>query len=165
MSLQMSSKLLGSCGRLKKYYCTKISIGSIVVGNLKNLKVGNRVRVSKLITEYEILKFADLTLDYNPIHITSQKKIVHGAYLNGLVSGVIGTKLPGAGTIVVEQLLRFPNPCYAGDTIEITVEVVSIRKIIKCKYKCVANMERLVLEGEAKLILGESTIQKIGTGK
>lgn len=132
-------------------------------GSLKSLslRVGNRVSVTKLITEEEILGFAKLTDDYNPIHVKSPKNIVHGAYLNGLVSGVLGTKLPGPGTIVVEQLIRYPRPCYAGDTVVITIEILSMRKIIKCKYTCLANTERLVLEGEAKLVLGDSNMKKI----
>ncbi|KMQ93633.1 armadillo repeat-containing protein 7 [Lasius niger] len=56
--------------------------------------------------------------DYNPIHTESARNIAHGALLNGLVSGLIGTKLPGAGTIVIKQNLTFPNPCYAGDSVE-----------------------------------------------
>ncbi|XP_015185037.1 PREDICTED: uncharacterized protein LOC107070967 [Polistes dominula] len=90
-----------------------------------SLKVGDRVSISKTITNNDVLSFAQLTNDYNPIHITSDKNIVHGALLNGLVSGVLGTKLPGPGTIVTEQTLKYPNSCYVGDTVEIIVQIIS----------------------------------------
>lgn len=119
---------------------------------MNNLREGDQVSVFKVITNDDILKFAELTGDYNPIHIDSARNIAHGALLNGLVSGLIGTKLPGAGTIVIEQNLTFPKPCYAGDTVEVIVKIVSVRKIIKCEYMCIANGDKIVLEGEAKVM-------------
>lgn len=117
-----------------------------------NLTEGDQISVYRKITNNDILKFAELTGDFNPIHTESARNIVHGAFLNGLVSGLIGTKLPGAGTVVIEQHLTFPKPCYAGDIVEITVKVVSVRKIIKCEYTCIANGENVVLEGIAKVM-------------
>ncbi|CAK9814056.1 Armadillo repeat-containing protein 7 [Anthophora quadrimaculata] len=110
---------------------------------LRNVKVGNKISVFKTITKDDILDFAKLTGDYNPLHVESSNNLVHGALLNGLVSGVLGTKIPGPGTIVVEQNLTFPAPCYAGDTIEIKVQIVSVRKIMK--YKMYPALLLLVL--------------------
>ncbi|XP_001606122.2 uncharacterized protein LOC100114266 [Nasonia vitripennis] len=92
---------------------------------LENLKIGNRVSIQRTVTENDVLGFAKLTNDYNPIHINSTRNIVHGAFLNGLLSGILGTKLPGPGTVVVEQIIRYPKPCYVGDTVEISVEITS----------------------------------------
>lgn len=144
-----------------KKYCTKVSSGSNGAGTLENLKIGNRVSIQRTVTEDDVLGFAKLTNDYNPIHINSTKNIVHGAFLNGLLSGILGTKLPGPGTVVVEQVIRYPKPCYVGDTVEISVEITSVRKIVKCKYTCVANAERIVMEGEAKLVTNASKTKKI----
>ncbi|CAB0034752.1 unnamed protein product [Trichogramma brassicae] len=143
-----------------KEYCTKISSGS-AAANLENLKIGDKVSIQRTVTEDDVLGFAKLTNDYNPIHINSTKNIVHGAFLNGLLSGILGTKLPGPGTVVVEQILRYPKPCYVGDTVEISVEITSVRKIVKCKYTCMANSERIVMEGEAKLVTDSTRTQKI----
>ncbi|XP_063972641.1 uncharacterized protein LOC135160243 [Diachasmimorpha longicaudata] len=129
-----------------------VKMRSINYGALPNLIVGSKVSVTRQVTKNDIITFCQLTNDYNPIH-TSEKPIVHGALLNGFLSGVLGTKLPGPGTIVLEQQLRYKNPCYAGDKVEIIVEVLEVRKIIKCGYKLVANAERIVLEGEGKFIL------------
>lgn len=145
-----------------KKYCTIPEVESSQTNLVQtNLKPGSRVSILRVITKEDVLAFAQLTNDYNPIHVNSEKNIAHGAFLNGLLSGILGTKLPGPGTLVVEQVLRFPKPCYVGDTVELSVEIVAVRKIIKCKYKCIANTNRVVLEGEAKLIKSEGITQKI----
>lgn len=146
-------KLIQLFAGFLKHHPAKIStVRSFANTTTNNLREGDQVSVFKLITDYDILKFAELTGDYNPIHTESARKIAHGALLNGLVSGIIGTKLPGAGTVVIEQHLMFPNPCYAGDTLEVTVKIVSVRKIILCTYTCIANGDKVVMEGEAKLV-------------
>ncbi|XP_011502862.1 PREDICTED: hydroxyacyl-thioester dehydratase type 2, mitochondrial-like [Ceratosolen solmsi marchali] len=144
-----------------KKYCTKVSSSSNVNKNLENLKIGNRVSIQRTVTEDDVLRFIKLSNDYNPIHINCAKNIVHGAFLNSLLSGIIGTKLPGPGTVIIEQILKYPNPCYVGDTVEISVEIISVRKMVKCKYTCIANSERIVMEGEAKLITNSNITKKI----
>lgn len=144
-----------------KKYCTIPEVETNQKNLVTNLKPGSRVSILRMITKEDVLAFAQLTNDYNPIHVNSEKNIAHGAFLNGLLSGILGTKLPGPGTLVVEQILRFPKPCFVGDTVELSVEIVSVRKIIKCKYKCIANTNRVVLEGEAKLIKNDDVTQKI----
>lgn len=139
-------------GFLKNHFIRTSKMRSFADTAMNNLREGDQVSVLKVITNDDILKFAELTGDHNPIHTESARNIAHGALLNGLVSGLIGTKLPGAGTIVIEQNLTFPKPCYAGDTVEVIVKITSIRKIIKCAYMCIANGDRIVLEGEAKLM-------------
>lgn len=155
------AKMLRTMLASAKKYCTKVSSGSNTTGTLENLKIGNRVSIQRTVTEDDVLGFAKLTNDYNPIHINSTKNIVHGAFLNGLLSGILGTKLPGPGTVVVEQIIRYPKPCYVGDTVEISVEITSVRKIVKCKYTCIANADRIVMEGEAKLVTNTNKTKKI----
>ena len=158
----MKAKTLRTLLKSVKKYCT-LPPGAEANQKelLSNIKPGSRVSILRVITKEDILAFAQLTNDYNPIHVSSQKNIAHGAFLNGLLSGILGTKLPGPGTLVVDQVLRFPKPCFVGDTVELSVEIVSVKKIIKCKYKCVANTDRVVLEGEAKLIKNEGIVQKL----
>lgn len=139
-------------GFLKNHSMKTSSKIRLYANTINNLREGDQVSVFKVITNDDILKFAELTGDYNPIHIESTRNIAHGAFLNGLVSGLLGTKLPGAGTIVIEQNLTFPKPCYAGDSVEVIVKIVSVRKIIKCVYMCIANGDKIVLEGEAKVM-------------
>lgn len=116
----------------------------------KAFSVGDRVVISKRIDKQDIADFARLSGDINPIHF-GERPLVHGIYLAGLVSGVIGTKLPGNGSILVSKSLRFPNACFAGDRVEIEVQLLSIRKLIKCGFWCrVGN--KIVMEGTADVI-------------
>lgn len=124
----------------------------------KNVKVGDCVAVERSCTLEEVQAFAKVTRDWNPIHRTKEGDdspvIVHGAYLSGLVSAVMGTELPGPGSILAEQLLKFPSPCYAGETVLVEVEVVSARKIVECEFRCCVG-EKVVLRGSAKLIVNK----------
>jgi acyl dehydratase len=133
---------------------------TVVDQNKFPLKEGDKVTEVKCISQEDVDAFAELTGDHNPVHKVGSRTsghpvIVHGALLNGLISGVIGTKLPGPGTIVVSQTLQFPNPCYSGEQVTVTVEITAVRKLIVCKFNCTVNRESriTVLHGEAKLIL------------
>lgn len=116
----------------------------------KAFAVGDRVVVLKRIGKSDVDDFARLSGDTNPIH-SGDRPLVHGVYLAGLVSGVIGTKLPGDGTVLVSKNLRFPNACYAGDQVKIEVEIQSIRKIIKCGFLCSVE-NKIVMVGTADVI-------------
>lgn len=111
--------------------------------------------LERKISAEDVNLFSKLTGDFNTVHSSPENKpsIVHGALLNGIVSGVIGTRLPGNGTIVVSQTFRFPNPCYVGETIVVTVKIVDVRKILTCTYNIVNKQSKaLVMEGSAKLV-------------
>ncbi|KAJ8944893.1 hypothetical protein NQ314_009349 [Rhamnusium bicolor] len=69
---------------------------SSVLSKLTTYVVGDQVTISRKITKEEVEEFTRISGDTNPIH-TGDKAIVHGAFLNSIVSGVIGTKLPGPG--------------------------------------------------------------------
>lgn len=98
------------------------------------LKIGQEARFTKKIVESDVYKFAEITEDYNPIHINDEeakqsvfgKKIAHGMYGGGLISAVLGTKMPGAGTIYLEQNLKFLKPIFFEDTVTVQVTVSDI---------------------------------------
>ena len=121
-----------------------------------SFKVDDIVKVVRTVTQKELDLFSSLSGDHNPIHKQDQqnKPLVHGAFLNSIVAGVIGTKLPGPGTIVISQNFSFPSKCFADEPIDVTVELVDVRKIIKVKYKCSQNGNE-VMEGEARLMLSK----------
>ncbi|XP_044739015.1 LOW QUALITY PROTEIN: uncharacterized protein LOC123300498 [Chrysoperla carnea] len=128
---------------------------STIVNTRKKFNVGDKVTIGRNISIEDVKLFSEMTGDFNTIHFNGDKSVIHGAFLNGLVSGVIGSKLPGPGTLVVEQTLKFPNKCYVNDYIQITVELVEIKKIIHfVKYVCMVD-EKIVLEGNAKLVFKE----------
>ncbi|XP_063225395.1 hydroxyacyl-thioester dehydratase type 2, mitochondrial-like isoform X2 [Bacillus rossius redtenbacheri] len=119
----------------------------------KQLSAGDSATVSKVVTPGDVEAFSSLTGDVNPVHF-GRDAIVPGALLNGLVSGVMGARLPGPGTKVVAQTLNFPNACPVGDQVCVTVTVTSVRKIVVCSFSCVTSRnQKTVLRGEAKLIV------------
>lgn len=123
---------------------------------VNNIPIGKVVSASRTMTIQDIEKFTELSGDTNIIHNHERQEnaVVHGAFLNSLVSAVIGTKLPGSGCLVVHQTLNFPNKCYVGETVDVTVEVVENRKIMKVDFICdVKEKKKTVLYGSAKLIM------------
>lgn len=118
------------------------------------LVVGASASIKKTISEEEVKTFCKLSGDWNPIHCQTDKPVVHGALLNGLVSGVIGTKLPGPGTLLLKESLRFPNPCFVGDSVVVTVELTDVRRLVSCKFNVTSeSSNKVVMEGEATLLI------------
>jgi 3-hydroxybutyryl-CoA dehydratase len=127
---------------------------------LDELRVGDRAEFSKTITETDVYLYAGVTGDLNPAHINEEyakktffkTRIVHGMLLAGLISGVLGNKLPGPGTVYIRQELNFLAPVRIGDTITAAVEILEIMaeaKRIRAKTTCVNQEGTLVLDGEA----------------
>lgn len=116
-------------------------------------KAGDVVKITRTITQKDLDNFSEVSGDHNPIHKSGQDRpaIVHGAFLNSIVSGVIGTRLPGPGTEVISQIFFFPNKCYPDKEIEVEVQLKDTRKIMKIVYKCVQE-GKIVFDGEARVI-------------
>lgn len=100
----------------------------------EDLKIGMKDSATKTITEADVILYSGITLDINPAHLNEEyakktmfkKRIAHGMLTAGLISAVLGTKLPGEGTIYMGQDLMFTAPVYFGDTITATVEVIEL---------------------------------------
>lgn len=124
--------------------------------------VGDSVEEIKKVTFDQVNGFSITTGDTNKLHYDKDfarskgfegGAIVHGALINGLVSGVIGTKLPGQGSILLNQTINFRNPLYIGEEVKIRVEVIDVSRTIQCKFVCKSlKHKRIVLEGEATLL-------------
>jgi 3-hydroxybutyryl-CoA dehydratase len=123
------------------------------------LQVGQMVEFSKTISESDIYLYAGITGDFNPAHMDetyAQKtffktRIAHGMLVAGLISSVIGTRLPGPGTIYVSQSLNFLAPVQIGDTITARVEVLEKleKKKVRMRTVCINQDGKHVLDGEA----------------
>lgn len=124
------------------------SISSIATHAVQGAKVSER----RVVSAEDVSTFAKLTGDLNTLHF-GNNAIAHGVLINGFVSALLGTKLPGPGYAVVEQTMFFPNPCHVGEELEISVEVTESRKILTCKYICLVPERKCVVhEGIAKLV-------------
>jgi len=134
------------------------------MSNIKfqKIEIGQKASIKKAFSETEIQLFVELSLDSNPVHLDEEfaknsifgKRIVHGFLYASLISGVIGTKLPGPGAIYLSQELKFLRPVYLDE--EVTVEVVvieknEIKRTIGLETKCYKGDGVLVLSGLAKI--------------
>jgi acyl dehydratase len=123
-------------------------------------KVGDTASIEKTFTEEDVQKFSELSLDKNPVHLDPDfatqsifgERVVHGMLVASLFSAILGTTLPGEGTIYLRQTLNFLAPLYLGDKITASVEIVTIRPdkpIITLRTTAVKDDGTTVIEGEA----------------
>ncbi|KAH8395546.1 hypothetical protein KR222_005729 [Zaprionus bogoriensis] len=113
-----------------------------------------QVQIVKRFTQQDLESFARFTGDFNHIHsqeVPVAERRVHGALLNAVVAGIIGTKLPGPGTVVLEQSFRFLKPCRIETDTLVTVRLVQSRKISTVEYECRQHND-VVFAGSAKLL-------------
>ncbi len=103
-----------------------------------NIQVGQMVSVGRTFSQGDFDRFAALSGDDNPIHVDAAfaartafgKTVAHGMLLYGAVCGVLGTRLPGPGTVQLEQELMFPNPTYVGEQVVIRLEVTRLQAVV-----------------------------------
>ncbi|MEG1528280.1 MAG: MaoC family dehydratase [Clostridia bacterium] len=125
-----------------------------------DLKLGLKDSLTKTFTDADVRKFAEVSLDTNPLHLDEEfakttvfgKRIVHGICVCGLISAVLANKLPGAGTIYLGQEVRFTAPVYLNDTITAEVEVSELREdkhIVKLATTCTNQDGKVVVSGFA----------------
>ncbi|HKX19377.1 MAG TPA: MaoC family dehydratase [bacterium] len=130
----------------------------------RGIEVGQRASLTRTITDNDIEAFARLTGDNNPLHVDEAfalrsrfgRRVAHGLLSAGIVSAVLGTRLPGPGAIYLRQTLRFVRPVYPGDTVTATVEVTAYRKdrrMATLRTTCTDQRGDLVLDGEAIVLL------------
>ena len=127
------------------------------------LTVGQSAQFSKTISESDVYTFAGVTGDLNPAHINESYaketrfggRIAHGMLSAGLISAVIGTRLPGPGTIYMSQTLKFLSPVHIGDTVTATVTVAALddRGRATLDTVCTNQDGVLLVKGEALVLL------------
>ena len=101
---------------------------------IKEIKVGDTAFFEKTITDHDVQLFAEVSGDFNPVHLDEayaatsifKKRVAHGGLINSMFSTVLGTELPGEGTIYMSQDSRFMKPVYLNDVIKACVEVEQI---------------------------------------
>lgn len=133
------------------------------VKDIYKFKVGDSASVSRTISKQDVVKMAQLTGDYNPIHIdenyaskTAFKKcIAHGLFCEGLISALLGTTMPGEGTVIVSQSFWFRKPVFISDMITATVKISDIdyeKNKILLASTCVNQDNMVVLDGESYVL-------------
>jgi len=118
-----------------------------------------QVQVVKRFTQSDLEQFAQFTGDHNYIHSLEtpvEERRVHGALLNAVVAGIMGTQLPGPGTVVLEQSFKFLKPCRLETDTLVTVRLLQSRKISTVEYDIRQN-DDVVFAGSAKLLTRSQT--------
>jgi 3-hydroxybutyryl-CoA dehydratase len=125
----------------------------------ENLRVGMRETLLKTVMDTDVVGFARISGDDNPIHLCDTyaagsrfgERIAHGLYTASLISAVLGTRLPGPGAVYRSQTLNFHAPVRIGDVVSVTVEVVELlERGRKVRLACEASVDgHVVLDGEA----------------
>lgn len=129
----------------------------------EDLSVGRSASFAKTVTEADILLFAGVSGDTNPVHIDAEaaarsmfkERIAHGMLSASLISTVLGTRLPGPGTIYLAQTLKFRAPVRIGSTVTATAEVTALdpaKKRATLKTTCTVE-GKPVIEGEAVVMV------------
>lgn len=124
--------------------------------------VGDEAQISHVITAEDVAIFTELTGDNNPLHTDDayaavagmEKRVVHGMLTASFISALIGTKLPGEGSLWYEQTLRFVLPVGVGEEITVKAKVrhkSQAQRIVVLNLVVLGKDGRSVLEGEAKI--------------
>jgi len=134
-------------------------MGGIIKG--ESYQIGNRATFTKTISESDVYMFAGITGDFNPAHIDKveaekgvfKERVAHGILVSGLISTVIGMKMPGPGTIYMEQDTKFLKPVKIGDTVTAVVDIAEMineeKGIWKLKTEAYNQNHEKVITGYA----------------
>src|SRR3990170_689596 len=146
---------------------------------IEDVRVGDTAQIVRRVDDGDIASFVDAVGDYNPAHADREhaattmfrQPIAPGIWTAGLISGVIGTRLPGPGAIYLSQELKFLKPVFFSDVITARVEVLEVlreRNRIRLKTVCTNQRGEDVLTGEALVMPSKTGVEYLrpqaGTG-
>jgi 3-hydroxybutyryl-CoA dehydratase len=129
----------------------------------EDLQLGQQAQTSKSVGERDIVAFAELSGDRNPVHLDAEyaaktmfkERIAHGMLSAAYISAVFGMQLPGPGAIYVSQTLNFKGPVKIGDTVVTTVKVAELMpEKRRVRFECVCSVnDKPVVQGDAVLMV------------
>jgi acyl dehydratase len=128
------------------------------------LKVGDKFSTERLVTDELIRKFADVSGDYNPIHLDEAaakntrfgKRIAHGMLSGAFISAVLGHELTEPRIVYLSQTLKFTAPVFIGDTVTAIATVTRIREdkpIVTLETICTNQNGDTLVSGEAAVMI------------
>lgn len=130
----------------------------------QEIAVGQEAELSKTVTDADVMAFARVTGDFNPVHVDEIAaarsrfggRIAHGMLSAGFISAAIADKLPGPSSIYLSQTLRFTLPVRIGDTITVhlrVTELIEPKRRVKLSTICRNQNGEMVIEGEALVLV------------
>ncbi len=122
--------------------------------------IGTRAKRTRTITDHDIVRFADVSGDHNPLHLDAAyagqtlfgERVAHGMLTASMISAILGNDLPGPGTIYLGQTLKFLGAVHIGDTVTASVEIIAIReekRLLTLRTDCINQHGTVVVTGEA----------------
>lgn len=132
--------------------------------NNYGFSVGDTASCIKTASDAVVRQFAELSGDCNPVHLDDEyaqntrfkRRIAHGLFCLGMVSNLLGTQLPGEGSILVKEAIDYLFPVYVGDTIETCVRIEAIDYVknrVTVSFECKNTEEKVVLKGTAVVLV------------
>ncbi|HET8576006.1 MAG TPA: MaoC family dehydratase [Methylomirabilota bacterium] len=137
---------------------------------IDGIEVGDSAQITRKVVNADIAEFVDAVGDYNPVHSDRdyaagtmfKEPIAPGIWTAGLISAVIGTRLPGPGSIYLSQDLKFLKPVKFGDLISARVEVLEVNREknrVRMRTICANQRGEEVLIGEALVMPSRSRVE------
>ncbi|MGM0568556.1 MAG: MaoC family dehydratase [Elusimicrobiota bacterium] len=131
--------------------------------SFNELKIGETESLTLTLSESRVNAFAEATGDHNPIHMDEdyaastpfKKRVAHGVMLTGIVSGILGTGLPGLGTVARQMNAKFKNPAFIEDTVTASVTLKKKNErsqICEFSYKVTNQEGKILVRGSASVI-------------
>lgn len=129
-----------------------------------DLKIGDKFSTTKQITDAVVRAFAELSGDFNPIHLDEEfasktmfkKRIAHGMITGALISAVLGNEFQNKKIVYLSQTMKFVAPVFIDDTVTATATVSHIREdkpIVTTETLCTNQNGKTVVTGEGKIML------------
>jgi len=128
------------------------------------IAIGDKASLTKTFSDEDVRTFAEISGDKNPLHLDDEyaastrfgQRLVHGILTSGMISAVLGTQLPGPGSVYIKQTINFRSPVFIGDTITTTVttkKILDKKSIATFETVCKKSDGTVVIDGEAVLLI------------
>lgn len=131
--------------------------------DIDEIQVGMTASSSHVITDHDIVSFAEISGDKNPVHLDEEfavttrfkKRIAHGLMSSSYFSALFGTQLPGRGCVYVSQNLNFKRPVYIGDEVIAMIEVIDVNIDSRRVHfnTCCKVKNKTVIDGTAEIYI------------
>lgn len=127
---------------------------------MKEIHIGDSAELKVIATDEIVRNIANVSGDNNPVHLDNQyaektvfkRRIAHGLFCLNAISKLLGTVLPGEGTILLSQTFNYKFPVYIDDCVEVKVcvrDIKSEKRIYILDTICINQNGKVVLEGES----------------